>query len=375
MPGSSLPSRYSRLAPPPVEMWPNARLVEAELAHGGRRVAAADDRQPVDLGQRLGDRAGAVGERVDLEDAHRAVPEDRPRVGELGGERRGRLRPDVEAEAVGRDPVGRHDPRLGVAVARRELGVDHDVGRQHDLDAGLAGPLEVAAAGVELVLLEQALADLVALGGLRKVKTMPPPISSLSALPSRLSITPSLSETFEPPSTTTYGRSGSLGEPPQHVDLGRHQAAHRRAAAAARRRTRRPACGARRRSRRRRTRRPARRAGRRTRRARRRPCWSRPALKRTFSSSATWPSLEPGDGLRGALAHGVGGEGDRPTEQLAEPRRDRRQGVRRVRRALGPAEVGDHDDPGAGVGERLDGRHAGADPAVVGDRACRRAAR
>ena len=24
MPGSSLPSRYSRLAPPPVEMWPKA---------------------------------------------------------------------------------------------------------------------------------------------------------------------------------------------------------------------------------------------------------------------------------------------------------------------------------------------------------------
>ena len=38
---------------------------------------------------------------------------------------------------------------------------------------------------------------------------MPPPMSSLSALPSRLSMTPSLSETFEPPSTTTYGRAGS----------------------------------------------------------------------------------------------------------------------------------------------------------------------
>ena len=38
---------------------------------------------------------------------------------------------------------------------------------------------------------------------------MPPPMSSRSTLPSRLSMTPSLSETLEPPSTTTYGRSGS----------------------------------------------------------------------------------------------------------------------------------------------------------------------
>ena len=44
---------------------------------------------------------------------------------------------------------------------------------------------------------------------LRKVKHIPPPISSLSTLGSRASMTASLSETFDPPSTTTYGRSGS----------------------------------------------------------------------------------------------------------------------------------------------------------------------
>ncbi len=38
---------------------------------------------------------------------------------------------------------------------------------------------------------------------------MPPPISSRSAWPSRLPITPSLSEGLAPPSTTTYGRCGS----------------------------------------------------------------------------------------------------------------------------------------------------------------------
>ena len=40
-------------------------------------------------------------------------------------------------------------------------------------------------------------------------------------------MTPSLSETFEPPSTTTYGPLRVVGQPAQHVDLGRDQAAHR----------------------------------------------------------------------------------------------------------------------------------------------------
>ena len=39
---------------------------------------------------------------------------------------------------------------------------------------------------------------------------MPPPISSRSTFGSSASITPSLSLTFEPPSTTVYGFSGSF---------------------------------------------------------------------------------------------------------------------------------------------------------------------
>jgi hypothetical protein len=84
-------------------------------------------------------------------------------------------------------------------VRREGVGRD-DVDGQHDLDAGLLRLREVALDGLDLVLLEQRGADLVALG---KVKTMPPPMSSLSALVSRFAMTPSLSETFEPPSTTT----------------------------------------------------------------------------------------------------------------------------------------------------------------------------
>ena len=48
---------------------------------------------------------------------------------------------------------------VGGELRRRD-----DVDRQHELDALGRGLLDVAANGVELVLLEQALADLVALG-------------------------------------------------------------------------------------------------------------------------------------------------------------------------------------------------------------------
>src|SRR5437763_1014178 len=46
---------------------------------------------------------------------------------------------------------------------------------------------------------------------------MPPPMSSSSTRGASASITASLSETLEPPSTTTYGRSG---EPGHDDDLG-----------------------------------------------------------------------------------------------------------------------------------------------------------
>ena len=54
---------------------------------------------------------------------------------------------------------------------------------------------------------------------------MPPPMSSLSTLGSSASMTASLSETFEPPSTTTYGCVGVAGQLAQHLDLAQHQPA------------------------------------------------------------------------------------------------------------------------------------------------------
>ena len=47
----------------------------------------------------------------------------------------------------------------------------------------------------------------------RNVKHIPPPISNWSTMPTRVSITPSLSLTLAPPSTATNGRLGLLRKP------------------------------------------------------------------------------------------------------------------------------------------------------------------
>ena len=78
-PGRSPCSISSSEAPPPVEMW-STSVGEAELRDGGRGVAAADDRERRGLGHRLGDRAGAGLEAWVLEHAHRTVPQDRAGV-------------------------------------------------------------------------------------------------------------------------------------------------------------------------------------------------------------------------------------------------------------------------------------------------------
>ena len=119
---------------------------------------------------------------------------------------------------------------------------------------------------------------------------MPPPMSSRSAVCSRLSITPSLSETLAPPSTTAYGRSGLSVSRLSTLDLGLARDRRRRPAAAGRRRRPTPACGARRRTRRRRTT-SASPASWRANSARSSSSLAvSPGLNRRFSSSTTSPS-------------------------------------------------------------------------------------
>ena len=182
------------------------------------------------------------------------------------------------------------------------------------------GLVEVATAGVELVVLEQALADLVAL----RLEEREDHAAADQQLVGLLEQVVDHAELVGDLRAAEHHDVGTLrvdGQAPQHVDLLRDQAAHRVRAAAARRRRPRPACGARRRTRRTRTRRRARRAGRRTTPRTASSLLVSPALKRTFSSTATWPSSSAVDRRVRALPHRVGGERDVLAEQLTEPRR------------------------------------------------------
>ena len=77
--------------------------------------------------------------------------------------------------------------------------------------------------------------------------------------------------------------------------------------------------------------------------------------------------LQGGHGPAGRLPDHVVGEGDRPAQQLGQPLGNRAQRQLRPALALGTAQVGHHDHPGAAVGEGADRADTGPDAAVVGD--------
>ena len=369
-PGSSLPSRYSRLAPPPVEMWPNW-----SSSNPSWRTAAAESPPPMTVSapfsvtstRACGDGSRARGVRGHLERAHRAVPEHRLAVLELLGEEHAGLGPDVEAHPVGRDRSG--GDHLVVGVGRELRGRD-DVDRQDDLDAPLLGLGEVAPDLLDLVGLEQALAHLVVLGGEEgedHAATDEQAVGGLEQVVDHAELVGDLG----PAEHHRVGTLGVLGEALEHPDLGLHEAADGGRQQPRRRRRRWPACGAPPRTR------PTTKTS-----ARPASCAANsarsssvlavsPGLNRRFSSSTTSPSCARLDGGLGALPHRVGGEGDVLAEQLTQPGRDRAQRVLVLGRALGAAEVGAHDDARTRLGERLDGRRGRADPPVVGDRARR----
>ena len=141
-------------------MWPNAGSSRPSCADRRRGVAAADDAQALSSPPRP-----------------RRRPECRPRTAPP------RTRPsDRSRTRCGRRPAPRRTPRRcpgrcpdpsGRPGSRRPTTTwvfasslisvgDHDVGRQHDLAAGVG---QQPAAGLDLVGLEQRVADLVALRG------------------------------------------------------------------------------------------------------------------------------------------------------------------------------------------------------------------
>ena len=168
---------------------------------------------------------------------------------------------------------------------------------QQDLDAGVLRLVEVAADRVELVGLEQALADLVALRR-QEGEHHPAADQQLVGLAEQVVDDAELVGDLGAAEHHDVRPGRVLGEPAQHLDLGQHQAAGRvrqalrdvvhagllavhdaEPVADERVAERGQLVGE-------------------ARRARRRPCSSRPALKRTFSSSTTSPSAIASTGDR-----------------------------------------------------------------------------
>src|SRR4029077_13143628 len=124
----------------------------------GHTVAAAHDRDyagPAALREKSGHGVGAIGEGLDLEDAHRSIPEDGFRLGEVLGESDHRLWTDIDHHPIlGHLVYGHHLVLRAVMDLRR----DDDVGWQHEPNP-LAPPLRHDPARVvELLRLDQALA-------------------------------------------------------------------------------------------------------------------------------------------------------------------------------------------------------------------------
>ena len=201
---------------------------------------------------------------------------------------------------------------------------------------------------------------------------MPPPMSSRSAIRVEVADDRELVGGLGPAQHHHVGPRRVGGELAQHGDLGQHQLPGRvrEQPRAGRRRWR--ACGAWHRTRRRRRRRPARPACPPAPPAPRPPCWSRrartarsrAARRRRSPSPATVAAADP-PATSPANATGW------PSSSASRAATGRSDGPPAARAAyvaaLGPAEVGAHDHPGAPAGQGGQRRQAGPDPAVVGD--------
>ncbi len=131
-PGSSLPSRNSSDAPPPVETW-LILLGEPKPLDRGSGVSAAHDRRGAVRGgarQRLRDRLRASIERRLLEDAHRPVPENGTSSRDLVGKRLADFGPMSNIACVAGIASRATALRRRTIVERR---CDERILRQHEL--------------------------------------------------------------------------------------------------------------------------------------------------------------------------------------------------------------------------------------------------
>ncbi len=344
-------------------------LVEAQDADGRGGVATADDRERRGVEKGLGDRLGARGVVGVLEDAHRAVPEDGGRVGELRGVQGTGLGTDVEAHLVGGDGVRGDGGGVGRGLRLQvgERGRGHDVDRDDQLDAVLLGALDVLGDGGQLVVLDQGGADLVALG-LEEGEGHAAADEDAVGLAEQLVDDGELVGDLGAAERHHVGPLDVLGELLQDADLGGDEVAG-----------------------------VVRQPG--------REVVHGGVLAVHGTETVAYVDVRQGGELVGELAalgvvpgglarveaqvlddrdlagfeaadrvvgggaDGVLGERDRRAEEFGEALGRLEEGEGRVRGALGAAQVRGHDHLGARLDEGLDGGQHGADAAVVGDEA------
>ena len=138
------------------------RILEAGTLDGEERVPASDDGERGCAGDRGRDPACSRRERLELEHAHRAVPEDRLRVGDDPGELLDGARPDVQSLEAAWDLSRRH--RLGPDV-RPCLRRGHDVLGELEERSLRSGSLHHRANLLDPISLDEAVADLAPVGG------------------------------------------------------------------------------------------------------------------------------------------------------------------------------------------------------------------
>merc|ERR1712216_753972 len=136
--------------------WRCGHLIrEASLLDSRDRITAADDRDAArvgDVGQGVGNVEGALGEGLELEHAHGAVPDNSLAIGQLLLDHLGRLRAVVQAHPASRDVLDLDSLRGGVSG---ELVGDDNVGRQDEVNALLLGNDLELLGQLQLVLLDE----------------------------------------------------------------------------------------------------------------------------------------------------------------------------------------------------------------------------
>ena len=329
MPGSAAPSRNSSDAPPPVDRWSNA-VLEPELRDGRQAVAAADH------GEGVGARRSAVATAARPR-ARTARARTRPSARSTGSvlalgdgrartprRSRGPMSSPIRSRGIVRG--GRSSRRASAAIS---AAATTSSGSWIATPRSVRAPRSASRTSSNRSRLDEALADLAALGGDERERHRAADQHGVDAIDRARRSSPSLSETFAPPRTATNGRSGSLAQPREDLDLPLQRGGRRPPAVPlasiepGRATTRRVRPVRRRRTRRRRRRRRARRGARRT------PDRWPPRPGRTGGSPA---------GPRAVLARPVDGRvRERPRPSRRGTTRRRRRGARRGARRRAPA--------------------------------------